>query len=255
MNNRTRTIEKRMKDAGRGALFLYVAAVGLYTFMVPDALLFREGSLARILFTHVPCAFVASLFIALSFWYGIAVLRSGSDLAASRLNASIELGTIFAGLTMATGILFSRYQWGAWWHNDPRQVSFLIVLFLYLGLVAIRGSFSAGSRQDRSTAAYAIGAALPAMFLIFVFPRLKFIAQTSFHPTTTIAEGQLDWAYSLGLWGSVVALLLVSAVLFRIRVQNEVMQRRLEKDGYDQVNRGRSAATGVVRPVVLSEKD
>ncbi len=244
-----------MKSAGRIALFLYVTVIAVFTFVVPDAMLFREASLARILFTHVPCAFLASYYIFLSFIYGIGSLRRGSELAASRLNASIELGTIYAALTMATGILFSRYQWGAWWHNDPRQVSFLVVLFLYMGLVAIRGAFSEGPRQDRSVATYAIAIALPALFLIFVFPRLKFVAQDSFHPTSTIVQNELDWAYSMGLWGSAIALGWVSWIVFRLRVQTELSSRRLEKSGLGQDHRGRAAATGVVRPVVLSEKD
>lgn len=244
-----------MKQTSTILLGLAVAGMLLFTFLVPDAQLFMEPSLARILFTHVPCAFLASIFIVCSAVFAGIHLKKKDDKSAARMHASIELGTIFAALTMATGILFSKIQWGAWWHNDPRQTSFLIVLFFYAGLMALRNAFSDQGRRDRTTAAYSLALVLPAMFLTFVFPRLKFVEQKSFHPTRTIPEGQLDFAYSTGLWGTLFVLGWIAFALFKLRQQVELAERALDHYGHDEISSRGSSADGVVRPVAVSPQD
>jgi len=243
-----------MKQISHALLGLAVSGMLIFTFLVPDAQLFMEPSLARIIFTHVPCAFLASIFIVSSAIFGAMTLHKGTDVWAARMHASIELGTIFAALTMATGILFSKIQWGAWWHNDPRQTSFLIVLFFYAALIALRNAYTDRIRKDRTTAAYSIALVLPAIFLMFVFPRLKFVK--SFHPNRTIPEGQLDLAYGTGLWGSLIVLGWVALVIFSLRKRVELAERALDDNyGHDETGSRGSAADGVVRPVAVSPKD
>lgn len=245
-----------MKQIPQLLLALAVSGMLIFTFMVPDAELFMEPSLARILFTHVPCAFLASIFIVSSAVFGGLTLKKGTDIWAARMHASIELGTIFAALTMATGILFSKVQWGAWWHNDPRQTSFLIVLFFYAALMALRSAYSDRGRRDRTTASYAVALVLPAIFLMFVFPRLKFVEQKSFHPTRTIPEGQLDFAYSFGLWGTLAVLGWLALTIFSLRKRVELAERALDDNyGHDETGSRGSAADGVVRPVAVSPQD
>lgn len=245
-----------MKQISHLLLGLAVSGMLIFTFLVPDAQLFMEPSLARILFTHVPCAFLASIFIVSSAFFAGSFVRKGTDVAAAKMHASIELGTIFAALTMATGILFSKIQWGAWWHNDPRQISFLIVLFFYAALMALRGAYNDRGRMDRSTAWLSISLVLPAIFLMFVFPRLKFVEQKSFHPTRTIPEGQLDFAYSFGLWGTLVVLGWLALMIFSLRQRVELAERALDDNyGHDETGSRGSAPDGVVRPVAVSEKD
>lgn len=245
-----------MKQFSHALLGLAVSGMLIFTFLVPDAQLFMEPSLARILFTHVPCAFISSIFIVSSAVFAGIYVRKGTDLAATRMHASIELGTIFASLTMVTGILFSKIQWGAWWHNDPRQISFLIVLFLYAALMVLRGAYTDRGRRDRSTAWLSISLVMPAIFLMFVFPRLKFVEQKSFHPTRTIPDGQLDFAYSFGLWGTLIVLGWVALVIFSLRKRVELAERALDDNyGHDETGSRGSAADGVVRPVAVSPQD
>ena len=109
-------------------------------------------------------------------------------------------------------------------------------------------------RGERS-ASYWLGSLLPILFLIFVFPRLPQIAQTSFHPTQTIQKGMLDGNH----WSVMLTLLALMTVLaswiYRIRVRAGLIELEAEElYGQLEADRGGSAATGVVRPVHLSDQ-
>jgi len=65
-------------------------------------------------------------------------------------------GTIFTALALGTGSIWGRPMWGAWWAWDPRLTSELILLFLYLGYMALRASFDDIGRADRASAVLAL---------------------------------------------------------------------------------------------------
>lgn len=227
-----------------------------YIYSVPDARGFRDPAMARIMFTHVPSAVAASAFFFIAAWAGLQVLGKGRELHRARLHASVELGALFAVFTMATGILFSRVQWGEWWHNDPRQTSFLIVLLGYLALLGLRGAFTDLEKRDKTTAAYAAALLLPAMFLIFVYPRLPHVAQQSLHPSTTIPRGELDLANQIGLWGNGAALLLIAFFIYGLRVRQELHSRALENlDDNLSDSHHDSPDSRVRRPVAVRRED
>lgn len=223
----------------------------VYNMWVPNGAGFQNPFLARIMFTHLPSALICSLLFILSAWFGFKTIKNYSNESAIKLHATAELGLLFAILTMVTGIIFSKVQWGEYWHGDPRQVSFLIVLFLYGAMIALRNAYADQIRRDRNTSWYAIGALLPGMFLIFVFPRLV----PSLHPNDTIVNDQLDVYYKIGLYGSVLILSFLTAVIFKLRVTTELQSRKLDNHGNNQTRSSSSANSGVVRPVAVSPDD
>jgi heme exporter protein C len=191
---------------------LCVSAVA-YALTAPDASGFPEPSLARIIFFHLPCAFVATGLIVHTAWLGYRYLATGDVRYDARGAAATELGAIFAALTMATGVLFSKVQWGAWWQNDPRQTSFLIVLLLCCAGVALRAGLSDEQKAAKASAAYSVATVLPMLFLIFVLPRIL----QSFHPSDTISSGKLDGAYWTGVLLVFVTLVWATRVLYKER--------------------------------------
>lgn len=244
-----------MKPFRHGALGLAMAGMLVFSMLVPNGAGFQDPYLARIMFTHVPCAMICSVLFLISAWHGVALLRSYNDSSAAKMHAAAELASIFAALTMVTGMMFSQVQWGAFWHNDPRQVSFLVVLFIYGGMIALRGAYADQIRHDRNTAWYAVGAILPALFFTFIYPRLKFVEQQSLHPTNTIVQNQLDIYYKIGLYGSLAVLAWLTAEFFRLRTQTELQARFIEDYGNNQIGGRDPARAGVVRPVALSPVD
>ena len=79
-------------------------------------------------------------------------------------------------------------MWGAYWNWDPRQTSYLLLLFLYAAYLFLRGAIEDRERRGRMAAAYAIFAAILMPFLVFVAPRIT----KSLHPQTIInPEGRI----------------------------------------------------------------
>lgn len=200
----------------RTALFWLLAASSVaYAVTAPDATGFPDNSLARIIFFHLPCAFVATGLIVHSAWLGLRFMQTGDSRFDSRNAAATELGAIFAGLTMATGVLFSKVQWQAWWQNDPRQTSFLVVLLLCCAGVALRSGIGDETKAAKAGAAYSVATVLPMLFLIFVLPRVL----ESFHPKTTLVSGEIDGAYWTGILLVFVTLVAATRTLYVSRAQ------------------------------------
>ena len=234
---------------------LAVALLGstVYGLSIPPAVGFREPDFARILVTHVPSAFIASFLFVASAIFGIAYQRKRDLKIDVKVAATVELGTLFAVFTMATGILFSALQWGRPWDNDPRQISFLFVLLFYIGLMALRSGFTDPIKKANVTSAYAIALLIPTIFLVFVFPRLPQVQAWSLHPTDTLQNGQLDGPYSTALLASFVALAWLAWEIYRFRLQSGL--ETLEQDHGNQQDPSQPGVTPdrVVRPVAVRD--
>lgn len=143
--------------SGLAALTL---AYGLYlTFFVapPD---YQQGETVRIMFIHVPAAWLAMMgymIVAISS-FGLLVFRH--PLADVSAKAAAPLGAAFTLLALITGSLWGKPMWGAWWVWDARLTSELLLLFLYIGFMALQSAF-----DDRRTAARA-GAVLALVGLV-----------------------------------------------------------------------------------------
>ena len=233
-------------------LFAAAAAVAtIITFAAPNAKAFAEPELARIIFWHLPCAIISTLFLIAGAVYGVSYLRKGQWASETKSAAATEMAFTMSLITMTTGILFSKVQWGHWWNWDPRQTSFLLVLLILAGYEVLRMSIPDEEFRAKSTAAYSALALLPSLFLIFVFPRMGHVLQKSLHPSTTAQSGGFDsthWTILLLMFG---VLTVASVWLFRLRVRAALLERELENTHAELDDRGGSAATGVVRPVSL----
>lgn len=237
-------------------LFILVAAMTVYNFVAPDAALFRTPSLTRIIFWHLPCALLATWFLFHSAFLGARYLMTRDLKYDCRLGSSIEMGAVMGGLTMVTGILFSWAQWGVWWQWDPRQTSFLMVLFLFILGVVLREGFSDDQKRAAVSSSYSLLTLLPSLFLTFVFPRLEQVKRDSLHPSQTIQNNFMDTNYKIGVYGTLAVLAWVVAEILIARNKVKILELKLDQNnGYNKIGSSSSTPTGVVRPVALHEKD
>jgi heme exporter protein C len=135
-----------------GGLCLIAMLAGLYLGLVVAPPDYQQGESYRIMFVHVPAAWM-SLFI----YVFMAVLSAigliwNIKLADVMAGSSAPIGASFTFLALATGSLWGKPMWGAWWVWDARLTSELILLFLYLGYVALVSAI-----EDKRTAARAGG--------------------------------------------------------------------------------------------------
>ena len=117
-------------------LLLLTGLVWGLAFAPPDYL---QGNSYRIIFLHVPTAFLASAVYVLMAVAGAITLIWKMKLADMVLAACAPIGASFCFVALATGAIWGKPTWGAWWVWDARLTSMLILLFLYLGVIALRG--------------------------------------------------------------------------------------------------------------------
>ena len=233
---------------------LALAGTTIWSFLIPGADLFREPDLARILFWHLPCAFVTTIFLFAGAVQSAKTLKANSSPTADiRAEAAQEQAMLFGIITMITGILFSKAQWGAWWQWDPRQTSFLIVLLILFAYFAMRAAFSDPVKRAANSAAYSLAAMLPILFLIFVFPRLPQVQ--SFHPSQTVPGGFLRGEYLYVTVANFVLFQIVGTWLYKMRVRAGELELAQETQDGKLDAGGDRAATGVVRPLSVSDEN
>jgi len=87
--------------------------------------------------------------------------------------STASLGTFYAVLATVTGMLWAKYNWGAYWNWDPRQTSIFILILIYAAFFALRSAIDNEERKARLSSVYSIISFVTVPFLVFVLPRLS----------------------------------------------------------------------------------
>ncbi len=143
------------------------AVAGLYVgfFLAPtDA---TQGDSYRIIFVHVPAAWMSMiLYLAMAGW-AVFGWAANARLASMVARALAPTGAMFTFLALWTGALWGKPTWGAWWVWDARLTSELILLFLYLGYMALVKSIDDVRRADHAGALLALIGAINVPIIYF----------------------------------------------------------------------------------------
>jgi heme exporter protein C len=129
-----------------------LAAVALYGGLVLAPRDYQQGDAYRIIFIHVPCAWMglfAYFFMAANAFIALVWRIKLSEVLAM---ASAPVGAAFTFITLVTGSLWGKPMWGTWWSWDARLTSELFLLFLYFGVIGLHAAI-----EDRRQAARAAG--------------------------------------------------------------------------------------------------
>jgi heme exporter protein C len=110
----------------------------------------------RIIFIHVPASILSMFIYLIMAGYAALGLIFKTRLSAMMASALAPTGALFAFISLWTGALWGKPMWGAWWVWDARLTSELILLFLYLGFIALQASIEDPRRADRASALLAI---------------------------------------------------------------------------------------------------
>jgi heme exporter protein C len=139
-----------------GAAAAVLCAGGLYIgfFAAPtDA---QQGEAYRIIFIHVPAAWMSMfIYVVMVFWAAIG-LAFNTRLSHMMASALAPTGALFTFIALWTGSFWGRPTWGTWWAWDARLTSELILLFLYLGFMALQAAIDERRRAERAGALLAI---------------------------------------------------------------------------------------------------
>ena len=137
-----------------GAALLALAGLYVGFFVAPtDA---QQGEAYRIIFIHVAAAWMSMfLYVVMAFWAAIG-LAFNTRLSSMMASAMAPTGAMFTFVALWTGALWGRPTWGAYWVWDARLTSELILLFLYLGFMALQAAIDDPRRADKAGAVLAI---------------------------------------------------------------------------------------------------
>ncbi len=209
-------------------LALLTLAVGAWgaLFHVPAD--YQQGDSFRILYIHVPSAWMSLAVFALMAVYAAIALVWRIKLCEILAMACAPIGAAFTVITLATGSIWGRPMWGTWWDWDPRLTSELVLLFLYLGVIGLYHAI-----EDRRQAARAAG--LLAIVGVVLLPVIRYsvVWWNSLHQGPTIrlfGESSMDASMLPPLLWMVVGtkFWFVASLLQRARAEN--LYREAGKD-------------------------
>jgi heme exporter protein C len=208
------------------AALLGVAGLWIGFFVAPtDA---TQGEGYRIIFVHVPASWMSMvIYCAMAFWAAIGLVFN-TRLSAMMATALAPTGALFAFLSLATGSLWGKPMWGAWWVWDARLTSELILLFLYLGFMALQAAIDDPRRADKAGAVLAIVGVINVPIIYFSvkwWNTLHQGASVSLTRSPSMAQTML-WGMllmALAFWMYAIAVALA-------RVRNIILERESNAD-------------------------
>ena len=138
------------------ALAAVLAIAGLYVAFVVAPTDATQGEAYRIIFIHVPAAWMSMfIYVVMAGWAGLG-LAFNTRLSGMMASALAPTGAMFTVVALWTGALWGKPTWGTYWVWDARLTSELVLLFLYLGFLALKGAIPDPTRADRAGAILAL---------------------------------------------------------------------------------------------------
>ena len=215
------------------ALTLILLGVGLYlSFFVapPD---YQQGETVRIMFIHVPSAWLAMFGYMLIAVAALGTLIWRHPLADVAAKTAAPIGATFCFIALVTGSLWGKPMWGTYWVWDARLTSVLVLFLLYLGLIALWQAIEEPGRAGRA-------AAILALVGVVNIPIIKFSVDwwnTLHQPASIIRLGgpTIDPSMLWPLLVMALAFTLLFVLLHLIAMRAEILRRRVRALQQNQV--------------------
>jgi len=188
--------------------------------LIANPILFSQ----KIFYFHVPVAITSFVVFFFTAYYGARFLQTRDRTFDTKARIATEVTLIFVTLTMITGDLWTRVEWGVWWTWEPRLTTYLIMMLLVIGYFVLRASVEDEEKRAVYASAFGIIAFLDAP-LSFAITR---IVPSGSHPVVFRTGGGLDamqlTAFLLGLFG----MLLFGYVIYQLRYREERVHERID---------------------------
>ena len=229
-----------------GAAILIGLGIYLALFVVPPD--YQQGDDVRIMYVHVPAAWMASFVYALmAVASGIAIIwrHPLADIAAQ---SAAPLGAGFTLVCLVTGSLWGARMWGTWWVWDARLTSVLVLFFLYLGYIALVNAFDEPGRGARA-------GAILALVGVVNLPIIKFSVDwwnTLHQPASVFRLGAPTIAASM-LWPLLImalGFLLFFAALLMLRMRTALIAAKVRALRMAEVERHAAAVMAPQQPAL-----
>ncbi|TQV86430.1 heme ABC transporter permease [Aliikangiella coralliicola] len=212
---------------------LLLFSAGLYQGLFNSPIDYQQGHTVRIMYLHVPTAFASMMFYVILAVAAAVGYIWRIKLAHMAAVSAAPVGAAMTFLALSTGALWGKPIWNTWWVWDARLTSELILLFLYLGFIALHQAF-----EDREVGDRAAG--VLAMVGIVNIPIIHFSVEwwNTLHQGATISKFEkpsMDPAMLVALLLMIFAVLLFCTAIMMYRMRNEVLSREHNKSWVKEV--------------------
>lgn len=203
-----------------GIAAVVCAVAGLYLGFVVAPTDFQQGQAYRIIFIHVPSAWMSMfIWMVMTLW-SIVALAANTRLSAMMAQALAPTGAWMTFIALWTGAFWGRPTWGTYWAWDARMTSELILLFLYFGVIALRNAIDDPRRADRACALFTIVGAINIPIIYFSVQWWNTLHQgasvsltTAPSMAATMLAGMLVMAFAAWFYTLFVGLTRVRAII------------------------------------------
>jgi heme exporter protein C len=199
---------------------LLLGAYGGLVLAPPD---YQQGDGFRIIYVHVPSAYLSTMIYAVMALASAIGLIWRMKLAHAVAASAAPIGAWFTFLALVTGAVWGKPMWGTFWEWDPRLTSELILLFIYLGYISLRGAFDDADKADRASAILALVGVVNLPIIHY-----SVIWWSSIHQGPSIKKMDAPSISGDMLWPLLVMILaftLFFAAILLQRVRSEVLDR------------------------------
>ena len=212
-----------------------LTAVGLYLgfFVAPTD--FQQGEAYRVIFIHVPAAWMSMfIYLVMAAWAAIG-LAFNTRLSFMMARALAPTGALFTFVALWTGALWGKPMWGAWWVWDARLTSELILLFLYVGIMALWAAIDDPRRGDKAGALLALIGAINVPIIYFSVKWWNTLHQgSSIKPTGS----SMDEVMLTGMLVMAVAAWFYTIAVAFVRVRRIILERERHTEWVKHVLEG-----------------
>lgn len=210
----------------RLTLFVWITVWLVAAFLAPTVPVL--GDTTRVLYVHIPCAWLTVVALAWSMGHSAAYLKNQKMHHDDHAAGAAELGILFCVGATVTGAIWAKAKWGAYWNWDPRETSIFFLLLIYGAYLALRSAIDDDRKRARLSAVYSLVAFVSVPFLIFVVPRML----ATLHPDPIInntGKVDMDKRISLAFMMMMVGFTALFFWLLALRVRVGRLEReRLE---------------------------
>jgi heme exporter protein C len=210
-------------------LFFYGLFAGL--FIVPAD--YQQGDGFRMMYVHVPSAFAGMGIYFVMAISAMLTLVWRIKIAAISMACSAPIGAWFTFLALVTGAIWGKPMWGTWWIWDARLTSMLILLFLYLGFMALRSVITDTQSRDRASSIIALVGAINLPIIHYSVVWWNTLHQAS--SFNLFAAPAIAPVMLYPLLSAITAFFLFYFIILIIRMQSEILSREIKTEWVKKV--------------------
>ena len=203
-----------------GVLFL---GLGFYTGLFLAPVDVQQGEVYRAIYVHVPAAWMSMFLYLVACAYAMLNWVYRSDVSAVMMRALLPTGAWMTALALLTGALWGKPTWGTYWVWDARMTSELLLLFIYLGLIALGQLATDPAKADR---VLAIGLLIGAVNIPLIYLSVVFWNTLHQGYSVSMSGSRIHPEIATGIWLSVLGFWLICASTVLNRARRLLVQRR-----------------------------